>query len=101
MRILLLEDDRILGEALRDFMRTDDHVVEWCSRLSEARAAYDEMRLGATATDITPELFLYSALSEYALYDQMEPVVKEMLRRQPDSEEAKSFAGWLKTRTGH
>ena len=40
MRILLLEDDCILGEALRDFLRTDDHVVEWCVRLSEARTAY-------------------------------------------------------------
>ena len=51
MRILLLEDDRILGEALRDFMRTDDHVVEWCSRLSEARAAYAHQPYDALVID--------------------------------------------------
>ena len=51
MRILLLEDDRILGEALRDFMRTDDHVVEWCRRLSEARAAYAHQTYDALVID--------------------------------------------------
>lgn len=51
MRILLLEDDRILGEALRDFMRTDDHVVEWCCRLSEARTAYTHQPYDALVID--------------------------------------------------
>jgi two-component system OmpR family response regulator len=51
MRILLLEDDRILGEALRDFMRTDNHVVEWCCRLSEARTAYAHQPYDALVID--------------------------------------------------
>ncbi|MBY0465692.1 MAG: response regulator transcription factor [Burkholderiales bacterium] len=51
MRILLLEDDRILGEALRDFMRTEDHVVEWCCRLSEARTAYQHQPYDALVID--------------------------------------------------
>lgn len=51
MRILLLEDDRILGEALRDFMRTDDHVVEWCKCLREARAAYAHQPYDALVID--------------------------------------------------
>jgi two-component system OmpR family response regulator len=36
MRLLLLEDDTLLGEGLRDFLRADGHVVDWCQRLSEA-----------------------------------------------------------------
>jgi two-component system OmpR family response regulator len=36
MRLLLLEDDRILGEGLRDYLRADGHVVDWCQRLLEA-----------------------------------------------------------------
>ena len=42
MRLLLLEDDTILGEGLRDFLRTDGHVVDWCQRLSEVVALRGE-----------------------------------------------------------
>ncbi|MBA4255707.1 MAG: DNA-binding response regulator [Polaromonas sp.] len=51
MRILLLEDDRILGEALRDFLRTEDQVVEWFTRLSEARAALANQPYDALVVD--------------------------------------------------
>ena len=36
MRLLLIEDDDILGEGLRDFLRAEDHGVDWCRRLAEA-----------------------------------------------------------------
>lgn len=42
MRLLLLEDDAILGEGLRDFLRADGHVVDWCQRLGEATALRGE-----------------------------------------------------------
>ena len=42
MRLLLLEDDTILGEGLRDFLQTDGHRVDWCKRLCEAKALTDE-----------------------------------------------------------
>ena len=42
MRLLLLEDDAMLGEGLRDFLRCDEHVVEWCTQLSAARSLQDE-----------------------------------------------------------
>lgn len=38
MRLLLIEDDSILGEGLRDFLRLDKHLVDWCCTLQEARA---------------------------------------------------------------
>lgn len=38
MRILLIEDDLILGEALRDFLRSEGHVVDWLTTLAAARA---------------------------------------------------------------
>ena len=43
MRLLLLEDDTILGEGLRDFLQTDGHVVDWCKRLSELVALRSEV----------------------------------------------------------
>lgn len=47
MRLLLIEDDPILGEGLRDFLRADGHQVDWCASLGQADAyrgePYDAM----------------------------------------------------------
>lgn len=43
MRLLLLEDDDILGEGLRDILRAEGHVVDWCTRLSATRALEHEV----------------------------------------------------------
>ena len=38
MRLLLVEDDLMLGSGLRDFLRADGHAVIWAQRLAEAHA---------------------------------------------------------------
>lgn len=38
MRLLLLEDDRLLGEGLRDYLRAEGHVVDWCRTIAQADA---------------------------------------------------------------
>jgi two-component system OmpR family response regulator len=38
MRLLLIEDDDILGEGLRDFLRADGHRVDWCRLLADAES---------------------------------------------------------------
>lgn len=35
MRLLLLEDDRILGDGLSGYLRTEGHAVDWFQRLTE------------------------------------------------------------------
>jgi two-component system OmpR family response regulator len=42
MRLLLLEDDDILGEGLRDFLRAEGHVVDWCRCLGPAEVLRGE-----------------------------------------------------------
>lgn len=42
MRLLLLEDDDILGEALRDFLQLEGNVVDWFRRLAQAQVAVSE-----------------------------------------------------------
>jgi two-component system OmpR family response regulator len=42
MRLLLLEDDLTLGEGLRDYLRAEGHVVDWCERLDAARVVATE-----------------------------------------------------------
>jgi two-component system, OmpR family, response regulator len=47
VRLLLLEDDLLLGEGLRDYLRTEGHVVDWCSTVGDAavlvRDPYDAL----------------------------------------------------------
>tara|TARA_R100000322_G_scaffold21648_4_gene14358 strand:- start:89572 stop:90270 length:699 start_codon:yes stop_codon:yes gene_type:complete len=39
VRILLIEDDKVLGMAVRDQIAADGHSLDWVERLDEARAA--------------------------------------------------------------
>jgi two-component system OmpR family response regulator len=39
MRILLIEDDAVLGAAIRDQVAADGHSIDWVQRLDEAGAA--------------------------------------------------------------
>lgn len=36
MRLLLLEDDPIMGSGLRAYLLTEGHVVDWCQRVAQA-----------------------------------------------------------------
>ncbi len=42
MRLLLLEDDETLGEALCAFLRLEGHVVEWFTQLRDAQTVISE-----------------------------------------------------------
>jgi two-component system OmpR family response regulator len=42
MRLLLLEDDALLGDGLREYLRAEGHVVDWCHRLQDALALQRE-----------------------------------------------------------
>jgi two-component system, OmpR family, response regulator len=42
MRLLLIEDDDILGEGLRDYLRTEGHAVDWFRDLQHAEVARGE-----------------------------------------------------------
>ncbi len=52
MRILLIEDDYVLGEAIRDQVAADGHGVDWMQRLDEARAALDTVSYGLILLDL-------------------------------------------------
>lgn len=73
--------------------RPDDAV------LRNARADYDRLRREATGDDITPELFLFSTLAEYHRYDEMGRLADEMLRKQPNNDEVKALAAWVRTQS--
>ncbi len=68
--------------------------------LREARALYERMRREMPQDDITPELFLYATLIDYNRFAEMRPIAEDMVRRQPGSEEAKTLAAWVRSRSG-
>ncbi len=68
--------------------------------LEEAKANYQTLRGEFPADDITPELYFFSALNDYQRYDDMVPVVNEMMRKQPENEDVKALAAWLIERRG-
>lgn len=71
---------------------------EQLAELTEARGNYAQMRQKAPAEDITPELYYYSVLQDYLLYDEMKTVTDEMLRRQPNNPEAQELAAYVRSR---
>jgi len=52
LRILLIEDDYVLGEAMRDQASADGHGVDWMQRLDDARAALDTVDYGLILLDL-------------------------------------------------
>lgn len=69
------------------------------AEVNSAKGTYKSMRAQSPADDITPELYLYSVLQDYLLYDDMKPVVDEMAKRQPASTEVQELVAWVKSKT--
>ena len=91
----LVQHAKLGGVALRGTPkpRPDD------AALRSARADYDRLRRDASGDDITPELFLFSALAEYHRYDEMGQLTDDMLRKQPNNDEVKTLAAWVRTQS--
>lgn len=96
----LVQLARLGGIQVRGMTRAQKASVEQQAAVGEARATYDKMRKDLPADDITPELYLFAALHDYLLYDEMKIVADEMLRKQPGSAEVKSLADWVRSKTG-
>lgn len=52
MRILLIEDDKVLGAAIRDYIAASGHGVDWMRRLDEARLALETVNYELVLLDL-------------------------------------------------
>ena len=52
-------------------------------RIKEAEKLYQELKKGAAADDITPELYLYGVLAEYKQFPEMVKMIDAMLEKRP------------------
>jgi hypothetical protein len=63
-----------------------------------AKEAYQKLRKQTKADDITPELSLLGVLADYEQYEEMERVVKDALKIQPNNEVLEELEEWVRTR---
>ena len=65
------------------------------------RETYAQMQKEMPADDVTPELYLYAALHEFSLYDELKAVVAEMRRKQPENRDIKALEAWVTRHASH
>jgi hypothetical protein len=63
--------------------------------IARAQETYRKWREQTSPDDITPELNLLGMLGEYQQYQEMEKVIQEALKRQPDNEVLKELGEWV------
>jgi len=94
----LLQMAKLGGIQVRGTTPKQRASLEQQAEVAVARSTYAQLRQQVPRDDITPELYLYTVLQEYLLYDEMKTVVDEMLRKQPDNQEAQQLAEWTRAR---
>ncbi len=87
------------GVAVRGVIRTHRLTPEQETEVAGARAAYAKLRAQSSPDDITPELYLFSALQDYSQFEAMKSVAEEMAKRQPASSEVRELLDWVKSKT--
>ena len=60
-------------------------------KIKEATRNYEQMREQAAPDDITPEIYLLTALDELKAFTRMKQPLDEILKRQPNNVEAKQL----------
>ena len=94
----LMQNARLGGIQVRGPARLSQLTAAEQESVRESRVTFQKLRGDLPADDITPELFLVAALSEHLLYDQIKPLVDDMVRRQPDNADLRTLAVWIEQR---
>jgi len=71
---------------------SDEELAE----IEEAKAAYAEMKTQSEAADVTPELYLLSVLAYYDQYQEMQPLIAELLQSYPENDALRQWEEWVK-----
>ena len=94
----LLQMAKLGGIQVRGTTPKQRASLEQQADVAAARTTYAQLRQQVPQDDITPELYLFTVLQEYLLYDDMKAVADEMLRKQPGNQEAQQLAEWARVR---
>jgi hypothetical protein len=66
--------------------------------ISEARTVYDQLRGAQSGDDITAQVYFASVLAEYQQYEEMDGVVADMRRLQPENGDVRALSDWVAIR---
>jgi len=69
------------------------------AEIAAAKETYHSLRKQTNAGDITPELYLLGVFTDYEQYSEMEEVIREALKRQPDNDILKGLMEWVLTQS--
>jgi DNA-binding protein H-NS len=94
----LIQMAKLGGVQVRGVTPKQQASLEQQAEVAAARTTYAQLSQQLPQEDITPELYLFTVLQDYLLYDDMKTVVDEMLRRQPGNREAEQLADWVRVR---
>jgi hypothetical protein len=92
----LIQTARLGGVTVRDASRPPPFSRQDQAEVAAAKATYGKMRAAASPDDITPELYLFSVLQDFARYDELRSVAEDMQRRQPGNAEIRELATWAR-----
>lgn len=70
---------------------TDEERAE----IEAAKAAYTEMKTRSATADVTPALYLLSVLASYDQYQEMQPLIEELLKIHPDNKVLRQWEEWV------
>jgi hypothetical protein len=65
------------------------------AEIAQAKKTFESWKASAAADDITPEIYYYTVLQDYMLYEEMRVVVKMMQDKQPQSPVVGELAAWV------
>jgi hypothetical protein len=68
------------------------------AEVAQAKKTYESWKAVSSADDITPEMYYYTVLQDYMLYEEMRAVVKAMQEKQPQSQVVAELAAWVSSR---
>jgi hypothetical protein len=83
------------GEGLQGSKVSDEKKQ---AEIETAKKDYRRLRTQTKDADLTPELYLLGILANYDQFEEMEKVIREAMKRQPDVEDLKKLKEWVKTR---
>ena len=68
------------------------------AEVQEARRIYERMKSATAADDIMPEIYLYTVVQQYSMYDEMKQLVKTMQTKQPNNDSVRDLDAWVENR---
>ncbi len=68
------------------------------AEVQEARRIYERMKGATSADDIMPEIYLYTVVQQYSMYDEMKQLVRTMQSKQPNNDSVRDLDAWVENR---